>query len=380
MPESAPNPPRIRPLNPFLGPLGYGHGTMTGPSTDAAAGQARSARVAVIVPAYGVAHLLGEALESLLAQTFPHWEAIVIDDGAPDDVAGAVAPYLSDPRIRFMETDNRGVGAARNRAIAAARAPLATLLDADDLLCPGYLAKVVPPLESETGLRLVTPNARIFGAIPRERLCVTARQGTGDGFRGSLADVIDRSFNVYIGSTFRKADWEAAGGFDETMTHCEDLDFWVRLMQLGGEALYIDEVLGEYRVRPGSASGASQKMIRGNIHIYRKAIDALAGRPEQAVARAMLARNERELAFEEAMARVASGDTGSGLDALRQERGRVGGIVWALSFALWRVLPALAPPMIRWRLRNHARGGGSTLVPPLYRYVPRPPQRVGIAA
>ena len=59
-------------------------------------------RVAVIVPAYGVAHLVGEALHSLQAQTLSNWECVVIDDGAPDDVAAAVAPFLTDPRIRFV--------------------------------------------------------------------------------------------------------------------------------------------------------------------------------------------------------------------------------------------------------------------------------------
>ena len=82
----------------------------------------RAPRVAVIVPAYGVAHLLGEALDSLLGQTMPDWECVVIDDGAPDDVARAVAPYLADPRIRFLATDNGGVATARNRGARQATA------------------------------------------------------------------------------------------------------------------------------------------------------------------------------------------------------------------------------------------------------------------
>ena len=145
-------------------------------------------RVSVIVPAYGVAHLLGEALDSLLAQTFTEWECLVIDDGAPDDVAGAVAPYLSDSRMRFLATRNQGVSTARNHAIAAARAPLIALLDGDDLFRPDYLATTVPLLEQDPDVRLVTVNARIFGAVPHERLCFTGKQGTGDGLRGSLAD------------------------------------------------------------------------------------------------------------------------------------------------------------------------------------------------
>ena len=107
-------------------------------------------RIAVIVPAYGVAHLLAEALDSLRAQSFTDWEAIVIDDGAPD-VAGAVAPYLDDSRIRVLATDNRGVSTARNRAIAEARAPLIALLDGDDLFRPGYLAAMVAAMEVDPG-------------------------------------------------------------------------------------------------------------------------------------------------------------------------------------------------------------------------------------
>jgi len=296
----------------------------------------------------------------------PDWECLVIDDGAPDDVAGAVAPYLVDPRISFMATDNRGVGAARNRAISVTHAPLITLLDADDMLCPDYFARIVPALEQDDAARLATPNARIFGAVARERFCVSSKQGTGDGCSGSLSDVLDRSFNVYIGSTFRRTDWERIGGFDETMTHCEDFDFWVRLLQLGGRALYIDEVLGEYRVRPGSASGALEKMIRGNLTVYHKALAALQGKPEAALAQRMLAQTQADLAFEQAMSVVAVGDTASGLPTIRSDRRHTGGPVWALAFALWRMFPALAPPMIRWRRRSHARGSGSRLVPPLH--------------
>src|SRR5205085_5556952 len=126
---------------------------------------ARAPRVAVIVPAYGVAHLVGEALASLQAQTFSDWECVVVDDGAPDDVAGAVAPYLGDTRIRFLATDNRGVGAARNRAIAACSAPYLTLLDGDDLLRPAYLAHAVGALDGDPDARIATCNARIFGAL-----------------------------------------------------------------------------------------------------------------------------------------------------------------------------------------------------------------------
>ncbi len=313
-------------------------------------------RVAVIVPAYGVAHLLGEALTSLQAQTLDDWECVVVDDGAPDDVAGAVAPFLDDARITFLQTGNGGVSAARNRAIAQTRAPFVTLLDGDDLLRPGYLAEMTAALEADGEARLVTCNARIFGAVPHERNCFTRKQGKSDGSRGSLSDVLDRSFSVYIGSTFRRADFDKVGGFDTTMTHAEDFDFWVRLVLLGGHALYIDKVLCDYRVRGNSASASSLKMLKGNIRTFEKALMALGpGSPEEAVAKTMIAKNALQLRFEQAVDRVIDGDTRA-IGDLREARGPEQGRSWDLALAAWRFVPALAAPMLSRRRKVNARG------------------------
>ncbi len=318
-------------------------------------------QIAVIVPAYGVAHLVGEALASLQSQTLADWECVVIDDGAPDDVASAVAPFLSDRRIRFLATSNGGVSTARNRAIAATTAPLIALLDGDDLFRPAYLETMAGILESDPKVRLVTCNARIFGAVNRERTCVDAKQGTGDGVHGSLADVLDRSFNVYIGTTFRRADFETVGGFDTTMAQSEDFDLWVRLMLRGGVAHYVDEVLGDYRVRPGSASSNGGRMLLGNIKVYEKARSLLEeGRPEHELITRLIAENRASLSFEHAMDRIIDGDARKGLAELREivrAGGMVGGPVWQAAFALWQIFPPLARPMLRWRRRAHSRGG-----------------------
>lgn len=324
------------------------------PSPESAA----QARVAVIVPAYGVAHLVGEALDSLLAQRLQDWECIVIDDGAPDDVAGAVAPYLADPRIRFLATGNQGVSSARNTAIAACTAPLLTLLDGDDRLRPEYLTHAVAMLEGDETICIATVNALIFGAVPKERLCFEDKQGRTDGRHGSLAEVLDRSFGIYIGSTFRREDWAAVGGFDPNLTHCEDFDFWTRVMQLGRRAGYIDKVLGEYRVRPNSASASREKMLRGNLRVYEKAQAALpAAAPEQPLVAELIALTQRAIDFEHAVDRVIDGDATGGLAALRLVKAEVPGRFWSLCFKLWGLAPALARPMLIWRRRAHSRGG-----------------------
>jgi glycosyltransferase involved in cell wall biosynthesis len=332
--------------------------TSTLPASFASAVSRTTPRVSIIVPAYGVAHLVGEALDSLLGQTMTDWECLVIDDGAPDDVAGAVAPFLTDSRIRFLHTSNHGVSAARNRAVHETSAPLIALLDGDDLFRPGYLAAMCEVLEADHDNRLATCNARIFGAIRRERTCVDRKQGSGDGVHGSLADVLDRSFNVYIGTTFRRCDFASIGGFDEAMAQSEDFDLWVRLMSLGGKACYIDEILADYRVRPGSASANFERMLLGNIKVYEKARAALGpGRPEIPLIDRLIGDNRVKLAFEHAIDKVVDGDTYRGLLELRALNAQVTGSVWAISFLAWKLFPPLARPMLSWRRKAHSRGG-----------------------
>ena len=316
----------------------------------------RLPRVAVIVPAYGVAHLLGQALESLQAQTLQCWECIVIDDGTPDDVASAVEPFLSDPRIRFLATENHGVSAARNTAVAYTSAPFIALLDGDDLLRRNHLATMVRDLEADPQVRIVTCNARVFGAVPQEYFSISGKQGTGDGSHGSFRDVLDRSFNVYIGSSFRRADFDRIGGFDTDMAHAEDFDFWVRLMALGSYALYTDAVLGDYRVRSASASADTTKLHRGTIRTYQK---LLASEPEAQIARLLeelISENERELSLESIIDRAISDETLEGLGELKRfTNGRHGPLLHAC-FHLWRHFPQLARPMLAIRKKAHSRG------------------------
>ena len=91
--------------------------------------------VSVIVPAYNAVRFLGRALRSGLAQTYPHLELIVVDDGSADRTADVIRSF-TDPRIRHLAQPNRGQGAARNLGIRASRGRYVTFLDADDMYLP----------------------------------------------------------------------------------------------------------------------------------------------------------------------------------------------------------------------------------------------------
>jgi hypothetical protein len=104
-------------------------------------------RVSVVVPLYQKAATVRRCLASIAAQTFEHFEAIVVDDGSTDGCGAAVAE-LADPRFRLLSQTNSGPGAARNRGIDEARGEYVAFLDADDSWDRGYLAHMVARLDA----------------------------------------------------------------------------------------------------------------------------------------------------------------------------------------------------------------------------------------
>src|SRR5437764_1208122 len=97
------------------------------------------APVSVVIPTYNSARYIGDAVESVLAQTLPPAEIIVIDDGSQDDTAQRISPLLDRVTYRFQK--NAGVSAARNLGVSIAQQPLVAFLDADDVWHPAKLQK-----------------------------------------------------------------------------------------------------------------------------------------------------------------------------------------------------------------------------------------------
>ena len=90
--------------------------------------------VSVVIPAYNYAHFVGEAIESVLAQTYEDFEVLVIDDGSTDNTREVVQAYVDkDNRVRYVYKDNAGLSAARNTGIEIATGAYIAFLDADDL-------------------------------------------------------------------------------------------------------------------------------------------------------------------------------------------------------------------------------------------------------
>lgn len=321
--------------------------TQTGesPQISRYAGGMQPPAITVIIPAYGVTTMLGDALDSLLAQDRGDWRAIVVDDG-DRRVAEHVAPYLADPRIRLLETDNGGLPTARNRAITASDTPFVALLDGDDMLEPDYVSSMIAALEASPAIGFATGDAIFFGA---DRIGERFSAYCPQALPATLDRVLRREFNIFVATAMRREAIDQIGGFDASLRSSEDLDAWIRLLMAGWELAYVPRPLVRYRRRKGQMSANTLVMLRSAHAVMEKARAALAGRPEQAAAEEACRRIERDLAVEEAFGRIAGGEARAGVADLIRLGVGARSPRWRCALGLMRIVPFFAPWLLKLR-------------------------------
>lgn len=103
--------------------------------------------VSIIMPVWNRACMIGTAIDSVLAQTYRHWELLVVDDGSTDATSAAVERYLNDSRIQYLYQAHAGVSSTRNRGLASSRGEIIAYLDSDNTWFPRYLEEVTRALD-----------------------------------------------------------------------------------------------------------------------------------------------------------------------------------------------------------------------------------------
>lgn len=199
--------------------------------------------VSVIIPNYNYAQYLPQALDSVLAQTYPHVEIIVVDDGSTDK-SGAVLRKYGD-RIRVIQQHREGVSIARNRGAHESKGQLLAFLDADDVWLPMKLERQVARFLKDPDLGLVH-----CGWEAIDNLGVVAEPHL-DGMEGWVAKellLLRRPVVNVVGSSavVTRNVFEEIGGFDRRLSTSADWDFSYRLA-INRRVAFVPEVLLQYR-------------------------------------------------------------------------------------------------------------------------------------
>jgi glycosyltransferase involved in cell wall biosynthesis len=314
-----------------------------------ALGQAVSPLVSVIVPAYDVAEFIGEALNSVLAQTFTDYEIIVINDGSPDTEAleRALAPYMS--RIVYLKQENRGVSAARNAGILAARGSLLAFLDGDDMWLANYLEVQVKRIQADPAIDVLYPNVMMFGGSSEkgeEFMTICPSNGPVTFERLLLQEC-----NVSNCSIARREAIVRAGLFDEALRSVEDFDLWLRVIKQGGCIVYHREVLARYRRRTGSLTADPIWLSRNILKVLEKVRDTMELTPsERATLEVQYKHFHAMLSLQEGKHAFFSGDTDRAIDRLREANQFFRKPKTSFTLMMLRVAPRLL--MLAYNLRD----------------------------
>lgn len=222
----------------------------------------------VVVPVYNGENFLGETLESVLRQSYPAVEVIVVNDGSTDG-SSSIAMEFGD-KVRLLDRENAGVSAARNAGIAAASTDWVALMDHDDLWEQKHLENL----------------ARVIGCHPDADVCYSGgRELIPDPVNGSFHPgevmpfpgneelprmLMERCAFIPSATALRRSTVLAAGGFDSRYLNLQDWELWLRLFHRGAKFIHAPEQTLLYRIHPASRTHKALQTLKHSIGVVEE--------------------------------------------------------------------------------------------------------------
>ncbi len=222
----------------------------------------------VVIPVYNGENFLRETLESVLAQSYPAVEIIVVNDGSTDRTL-SVANEFGDP-IRVLDRENAGVSASRNAGIAAASTDWVALMDHDDLWEREHLANL----------------ARAIARNPEADVCYSGGRElipdpvTGFFHPGEMMPfpseaelprmLMERCAFIPSATAVRRSAVLAAGGFDSRYVNLQDWELWLRLFHRGAKFIHTPEPTLLYRIHPASRTHKALQTLRHSVGVVEE--------------------------------------------------------------------------------------------------------------
>jgi teichuronic acid biosynthesis glycosyltransferase TuaG len=221
-------------------------------------------KVSIITPLYNNAGYVGDAIRSVLGQTFPDWEMIIVDDGSEDHPEdGIYAAAGNDPRIRLIRLEKRtGAAGARNVALDQASGDFIAFLDSDDTWKPEKLQQQVRFMETKD---------IAFSFSSYETM---TQEGIPTGKTVHAPEIMDyRHYlrNTIIGCLTVMIDKRKTGALRmPDIRSSQDMALWLQILKSGHKAYGIGEVLATYRLTSSSNSAGKIKAAKDVWHVYRE--------------------------------------------------------------------------------------------------------------
>jgi hypothetical protein len=300
------------------------------------------ARVAAILPVYRSAYL-AEALRSIVEQSYPAAEIVVIDDGSPEraHVEQTVRQY--GDRVTLIQQENFGAAVARNRGITATDAEFIALLDGDDVWLPDFLRDQMAMFAADPTLDLTYADGLITG----ETLLAgqTFMQSCPSEGAVTLESLLAQRNTVLLSAVVaRRRALLAAGGFDAALRRGQDFDLWLRMAANGARIGYQRKVLVLRRVHDANLSGTAIDEQERPLRVLEKALETMSLSPQE---RQVATRRAEELrgtlAREHGKESLRVGNFHEAREALR--RASAGPGRWKVRLAL--IALQLAPHLLR---------------------------------
>lgn len=214
--------------------------------------QSNKGLVSVIIPSYNFAKYIGKAIESVISQTYPLWELIIVDDGSTDDTKQVVESYLGDKRISYYYQQNAGQAKAKNTAIKAAKGEYVAVLDADNICTNDRLEVAVGFLDGNPSYGLC--HSDITTINEQGELISQDNMARYSGY--TVNELLKDNFIAINTAVMRLDLVTAISGFNESIRRADDYEFCLRFC-LKHKIKYIDKKLCLYRVMENQISSDS---------------------------------------------------------------------------------------------------------------------------
>lgn len=228
--------------------------------------------VTVVIPCFGQAHFLGEAIESVIAQTHPRTAIVVVDDGSYDNTSAVAAGY---PGVECLRQENQGLAAARNAGLARVATEFVLFLDADDRLLPEAVEIGLTQLREAPEAVMTAGAWRLIGEVG-EPLPAELPPPPREAYPALLESCF---ISAPAAVLYRRGLFEQIGGFDPAVSASADYDVYLRAAARHPVQLH-GEVVAEYRRHGANMTRDPELIMRAEIAVLERQAPLVEDRPQ----------------------------------------------------------------------------------------------------